>query len=343
MSIVSTDTAYTFTVTGNRSLTAVFEAIIPTYTITAAIEPPEAGTVTGTGRYQQGETVTLTATINEGYSFTGWQENGETVSTDNPYTFTAAGDRALTAAFAEKPASRLPAGYTEVEYISNPSLGYIQDAGLPQKISDYAIDLYADFSETAASGNIMGTSSDSRVRMGSSSSTYRYSASQRISYIYWNNTSGTLIFYLKQLSYGLSSYKPTTTQLAISSYSLSAEKTEKNVIHIDFPQKLFQVNENEKTTAEYTQSSNDKAPFAIFAQNYYSANFGQTGSYGYGYKPCNYKFYSMQVTEKATGAVINDFVPCVNEEGLAGLYDLVKETFYSSSVADKPFVPGPEI
>lgn len=122
MGTVSTNSTYTFTVTGNRSLTAVFEAVIPTYTITAAIDPPEAGSVTGAGQYQEGETVTLTAAINDGYSFTGWQENGETVSTDNPYTFTAEGDREFTASFAEKPASRLPAGYTEVEYIEASSV-----------------------------------------------------------------------------------------------------------------------------------------------------------------------------------------------------------------------------
>ena len=78
----------------------VFDAVPPvtTCTITASIDPEESGAVTGAGLYQVGETVTLTATVNGGYSFAGWQENGATVSTDNPYTFTAEGDRNLTAA-----------------------------------------------------------------------------------------------------------------------------------------------------------------------------------------------------------------------------------------------------
>lgn len=94
---VSTWASYTFTVTGDRTLTAVFEQI-PVYTITATIDPPEAGTVTGAGQYQEGATVTLVAAPADGYKFSGWQEGGQTVSTDNPYTFTAEGNRNLTAA-----------------------------------------------------------------------------------------------------------------------------------------------------------------------------------------------------------------------------------------------------
>lgn len=343
MGTVSTNSTYTFTVTGSRSLTAVFEAVIPTYTITAAIDPPGAGTVTGAGQYQQGEPVTLTAAINDGYSFTGWQENGETVSTDNPYTFTAAGDRAFTAAFAEKPASRLPAGYTEVEYISNPNLGYIQDAGIPTEIFKHIIDLYADLSETTQPGYIMGTSSDSRNRMGSSSSNYKYFASQRVSDVKWLPLTTKVEYYLKDYSYGYSSYKPTASELAIKTYSLQVEPQGKKLIQIDYPQNKFRVNEQEVITSSFTSSINSTLSFGIFAINTYYKDYTGTGSYTYGYSPCNYKFYSMQITEKETGTVVNDFVPCVNEEGLAGLYDLVKEVFYSSSVAEKPFTAGPEI
>lgn len=114
--IVSTDLAYTFTVTRDHTLTAVFEKI-PAYTITATIDPPEAGTVSGAGKYQEGETVTLKAVPADSYQFTGWQENGGTVSTEAEYTFTVTGNRELIAIFAVK-ISRLPDGYTELEYIS---------------------------------------------------------------------------------------------------------------------------------------------------------------------------------------------------------------------------------
>lgn len=115
--IVSTSTSYTFTVNADRTLTAVFAALIPVYTVTASIDPAGSGTVTGAGKYQEGTEVTITATPAEGYTFGGWQEGGVTVSESAAYTFTVTGNRAFVAAFAEIPQSRLPAGYTEVEYI----------------------------------------------------------------------------------------------------------------------------------------------------------------------------------------------------------------------------------
>ncbi len=93
------------------------EPAVPVYTITAAIDPEGGGTVTGAGQYQEGETVTMTATPSEGYKFTGWQEGGQTISTNATYSFTVTGDRTLVGVFEEK-ISRLPAGYTEVEYVT---------------------------------------------------------------------------------------------------------------------------------------------------------------------------------------------------------------------------------
>lgn len=51
----------------------------------------QGGTVSGAGTYDQGDSVTLTATANTGYSFRAWLKNGtaEVLSTSNPWTFTA--------------------------------------------------------------------------------------------------------------------------------------------------------------------------------------------------------------------------------------------------------------
>lgn len=102
--IVSTSTTYTFSATRDRALTAAFSASAPVYTITATIDPSGGGTVTGAGQYQEGATVTLVATAGNGYDFSGWQEGGQTVSASATYTFTAAANRSLTAAFASIPA-----------------------------------------------------------------------------------------------------------------------------------------------------------------------------------------------------------------------------------------------
>ncbi|MBR7067820.1 MAG: leucine-rich repeat protein, partial [Bacteroidales bacterium] len=58
---VSTSNTYSFTVTGDASLTAEFEAIVTpnTYTVSATANPAEGGTITGTGTYEEGATATL--------------------------------------------------------------------------------------------------------------------------------------------------------------------------------------------------------------------------------------------------------------------------------------------
>ena len=59
------------------------------YTITATANPGTAGSVTGGGTYNEGATVTLTATPNSGYEFVNWTSGTTTVSTDATYSFTA--------------------------------------------------------------------------------------------------------------------------------------------------------------------------------------------------------------------------------------------------------------
>ena len=67
--------------------------------ITASVNPANAGTVTGAGTYDPGTTVTLTATANEGYTFTNWTKNGVTVSTNATYSFTVSTAAAYVANF----------------------------------------------------------------------------------------------------------------------------------------------------------------------------------------------------------------------------------------------------
>ena len=99
-STVSSDAEYTFTVTSNRTLVANFT--LNTYTITATCNPAEGGTVSGAGEYNHGESCTLTATANNGYTFVNWKENGSVVSTNASYTFTVEGDRFLVAHFSSQ-------------------------------------------------------------------------------------------------------------------------------------------------------------------------------------------------------------------------------------------------
>ncbi len=74
-----------------------------TYTITVSAAPAQGGTVTGSGTYGKGETVTIKAVPNTGYKFTGWYYRDKQVSTNATYTFTAGADGALRAEFEKLP------------------------------------------------------------------------------------------------------------------------------------------------------------------------------------------------------------------------------------------------
>jgi hypothetical protein len=86
-------------VNGNRTLVANFQALPQNYTISVSSNPTNGGTVTGGGTYQQGQSCTVHATANTGYTFTNWTENGNVVSTNANYTFTVTGNRTLVANF----------------------------------------------------------------------------------------------------------------------------------------------------------------------------------------------------------------------------------------------------
>ena len=95
--VVSSNASFTFTVTDNASYVANFNS--NSYEITVATYPIDAGTVTGGGTYQQGQSCTVQATANTDYIFSNWTENGSVVSTNATYTFTVGADRILVANF----------------------------------------------------------------------------------------------------------------------------------------------------------------------------------------------------------------------------------------------------
>ena len=70
------------------------------YTITVKANNDDWGTVTGGGTFDDGATISLTATPNDGYRFVKWQDG----STDNPLSITVTADETWTAYFEEIPA-----------------------------------------------------------------------------------------------------------------------------------------------------------------------------------------------------------------------------------------------
>ena len=98
-SVVSTSSSYSFTVNENNAGEYVANFTINSYLVTATANPAEGGTISGTGSYNHGTTVSLTATANEGYTFTNWTKNGVSVSTNATYNFTVTDATAVVANF----------------------------------------------------------------------------------------------------------------------------------------------------------------------------------------------------------------------------------------------------
>ena len=69
------------------------------YTVNVSANPSNGGNVTGGGTYQEGQSCTVSATANDGYSFVNWMENGNQVSSDADYTFDVTSNRNLVANF----------------------------------------------------------------------------------------------------------------------------------------------------------------------------------------------------------------------------------------------------
>lgn len=87
---VSDANPYTFTLEKDITLTAIFDSIQCTVTVTNG---------TGSGTYNAGDDVTVTADVPEGCTFKEWQSEGKTISNSNPYTFKVEKDITLTAIF----------------------------------------------------------------------------------------------------------------------------------------------------------------------------------------------------------------------------------------------------
>ena len=117
--VVSNEETYSFIVTASRNLVAQFAT--KSYDVSATVNPVGSGTVTGAGPYSYGETCTLVATANTGYTFVNWTENGQVVSTEASYGFTVTGDRSLVANFSTN-------SY-EVSVSANPTVGGMVNGG----------------------------------------------------------------------------------------------------------------------------------------------------------------------------------------------------------------------
>ncbi len=97
--IISHESEYSFKVTSDLKLVAQFEQEENTFYVSLNSNPENAGVLYGEGVYVESEEALIKAVANEGYKFTGWSEDGETISEEADYSFEVTGDLELTANF----------------------------------------------------------------------------------------------------------------------------------------------------------------------------------------------------------------------------------------------------
>lgn len=266
-------------------------APVQTYTITATIDPSGSGTVTGAGQYQEGATVTLVATAGDGYKFSGWQEGGQAVSASNPYTFIATGDRAFTAEFEVKVPSRLPDGYTEVEYIQSDTSSYIQ--------TNYSL----------------GNFTSARIVMDIEAGDFATSQERIISSDKDSSSDFLLLFRYTaaRIMYRYASQTGVFADVNMSNKRLTVDW--------DFVSKTLSIGSQVFSFSGNTRTTNLKVRF-----------LGATSARA--------KIYSAKIYK--SGALIADYVPCVNPSGFVGMYDIVGDLFYANA-GTGTFTAGPAV
>lgn len=97
---VSTEPTLSIFVMESHDLQANFS--VNSYEVSVEAQPEEGGAVAGTGIYDYGTTVTISATPNEHYEFVNWTEDGVLVSNSDEYAFAVNRSRHLVANFAHE-------------------------------------------------------------------------------------------------------------------------------------------------------------------------------------------------------------------------------------------------
>ncbi len=207
-------------------------------------------------------------------------------------------------ALPERQASRLPEGYTEIEYIQSGSGQYIK-TGVYATADDLQ-KIVMDVEPTDATGCFFGV-----YQGGNGTSYYSYfQASQ-------TKGEGAVSFYIQK------------TKEAVN-FDASNQRV---TVSFDRGKRVGSV--NDLTTNVFPTPMTAYGELVLLARN----NLPSSGSNVTFQLPA--KLYACQMYKDAE-TLVRDFVPCINPGGIAGLYDLVGGAFYKSPISTN-FTAGPAV
>lgn len=105
--VVSTSPSFTFTMAGNKALVANFTpVVIGRFAVVLSSSPAIGGSTSGSGAYDAGSEVTISAVANFGYSFVNW--TGDESGNTNTLKFTIGANKKMVANFRLDPTNTTP-------------------------------------------------------------------------------------------------------------------------------------------------------------------------------------------------------------------------------------------
>ena len=199
--------------------------------------------------------------------------------------------------------SRLPSGYTELEYIESTGTQYIDTGYRPNPETGVKVDFqYTDLTQQQSVFAVYGDNSNS--------SSFSYS-------LYIN--------YLSNLAYAYTNGAGNWQNTGI------AANTDRHIWEFNCIKKLWDLDSGNFNALQGSATNTAINSMCLMA----SKNVDNTVSY-YG----NIKLYSFEIYEY--GVLLKKFIPCKNSNNQAGLYDIVNGVFYGNS-GTGTFIEGPEV
>lgn len=163
---------YSFIINSDTTVTVTYENIPPeTYTLTLQASPPEGGSVSGAGSYEENTAVNVSATAALGYQFVNWTVNDVEVSTQANSSYTMpADDTTLVANFQSAglliPPVLSPDSTNNKAGSMNISITYTADQHYRNAISAIKVD-DIEYQNIAGENNIFESNSGAIVLKGS--------------------------------------------------------------------------------------------------------------------------------------------------------------------------------
>lgn len=199
----------------------------------------------------------------------------------------------------------LPDGYQEVEYIESTGTQYINTGFKPNPKTTRVETTFQVTNNTKINQRLFGARRN-------------YSDVKTMCNIFWNSQQRVNAFRVDWVG---------NVSTVSSNFSLNTDITmtcENNIVTIN--------------SLEYKSATNKSTTYLDY--EFYINVFFDAGNTTSVQSPAYVKWKTFKIYDD--GTLVRDFIPCKNAEGIAGLYDLVENKFYSNS-GTGDFVAGREI